>query len=176
MAPSQKKKMFRAQKGQDLTNWLYHRPLPQKRKKWLFLKKMKSAGEIGGMVKKTKFLFSFASALKSRETFPLGTASFSLKTSESFPAFEGSLSVPQRKNLSSQNFWFGETAAAIPGMSPLKKKKIFFSEKKAAYTRLASWLCFLKKKQIFHIFSLSQSALSKNWNALSFCESFVSRS
>lgn len=175
MAPSQKKKMVRAQKGQDFRNWLYHRPVPQKRKKWLFMKKMKSAGEIGGMVKKTKLVFSFASALKSGETFPLGTASFSLKTSNSFPAFEDFLSVPQRKNLWSQNFWFAETAAAIPGISPLKKKKVFFSEKKTAYARLASWLCFLNKKQIVHIFSLSQSALSKNWNALGFCESFVNR-
>lgn len=150
MAPSMKKKAFsvRGGKGKLLSsqNWRYFRPLPLKGKKWLFWKKMMPRNEIGGMTKKGKLALSFEMTQKVSSSFP-----FSSKHLENFSENSEKMSFTGRKSFLHQNFWFVQTAAPIPGLSRLTKKKALFSEQKTAFDSLSSWLPFLGKKHLKQI-------------------------
>ena len=49
---------------------------------------------------------------------------------------------------STKRLWFFDTAAPIPGVRSLKKRKTLFSNKQRAFKTIQSWLAVFNKKQI----------------------------
>lgn len=71
-----------------------------------------------------------------------------------------------------KRLWFFDTAAPIPGVSSLKKKKRLQSTKQRAFKTLQSWIEIYNKKQMKAFFgSRKNGRFSKNWNAVQLTES-----
>nr|AAF72050.1 orf345 [Tetradesmus obliquus] len=90
------------------------------------------------------------------------------------PMFHKGKSLLDKKNLRLmvKRLWFFDTAAPIPGVSSLKKKKRLLSTKLRAFKTLQSWIEIYNKKQMKAFFgSRKNGRFSKNWNAVQLTES-----
>lgn len=70
------------------------------------------------------------------------------------------------QNQITKRFWFFDTAAPIPGVSSLKKRKILFRAKQRASQTIQSWLQILTKKQMkkfFRTFPIQKMKMSQKW-------------
>lgn len=81
-------------------------------------------------------------------------------------------------NLLSKPYWFFNTAAPIPGVASLKKRKALYQIKQNGYKILKAWLSILNKKQIKNLFfTRTTPSMSTSWTAIlqmeSMYQSFV---
>lgn len=161
-----KKLSFYKAKGIVQYQNLWHIPkLTKKQKKWSKFKVKVHSTEQGRATPKFRMLQTISPAWAG------------VQNTKKFVANKSNLQTPgldSKKALSLivKRLWFFDTAAPIPGVSSLKKRKTLYRSKLRAYKTIQSWQGILSKKQMKTFFGVPKMQnFSKSWTTIMLMES-----